>query len=255
MSMIETYYYDERLRKIIVQFAAVFAGMQVQIGSSETEGPRLIQVPIKNASVDRVVGAIKGENTQNKPLRLPIMAFSLNNLVLAPELFKGIGQTRRNTYVPVGGVVPDDVRVVEQRQPVPYKAEFTLSMFASNQDQHYQLMEQILMMFNPDIQLQTSDDVFDHTRMTQLELTSISFDENVPQGVDRRTIVSTLIFTTTVYMSVPSKVHQRFVEEIFLRVGAVSNTTDLNDSYEVISDLDSQGIEYDHVFTMEDKKY
>lgn len=252
----EGYWYDNQLRKYIVQFAAVFAGMQVEFGANaDNPEPYLVRVPIKNASQDRVVGAIKGDNTQNKPIRLPIMSFTLANIRMAPERYKGVSTTRRQTVTPTGGVVPDDTKVIQQRMPVPYTATFELSIWASNQDQHYQIVEQILSVFNPDIQLQTSDNLFDHTRITQLELSDIRFEENVPQGADRRTIITTMSFDCTIYMSMPALEHKRFVEHLFIRYGAISQTTDINDSYAIIADLDSQGIEYDELFTTDGKKY
>lgn len=246
MSDFEAYYYDNQLRDYIVQFGAVFAGMQVSIGANEDNEERLISIPIKNASVDRVVGHIMGDNTQNKPLRLPMFSFTLANIGLAPERFKGIGVTRRNAYVPTGGLVPDDIKVVVQRQPVPYNVTFELRLWASNQDQNYQVVEQILSMFNPDIQIQTSDDVFDHTRITQVELKDFSLDETMPAGTERRAIVSLFTFEVPIWLTIPSEVHDKVIKEIYLRIGTVSANAKTN--YEIIADLDSQGIPYQQIF-------
>lgn len=244
------FYYDEQLRKYIVQFAAIFMGLQVEVGKRGSVDAHLVPVPIKVASADRVVAAIKDENTQNKLLRLPLCSCQLIGIELAPELRKGVMQSRRNTYMPTNGVFPDDLKVVEQRMPVPYKAEMELTLYASNQDQHYQMVEQILSIFDPVFQIQLTDEAFDWTRVTTVELTNINFDENFTPGGDRRIIQTTLSFTMPIHLSLPNRVHQRFIKEIYLRIGAVA--TDAANSFDIIADLNSQQIPYEHVFSLDD---
>lgn len=241
-----TYYYNKQLKAYEIQFAAVFTGMEVEIGSRDDIEPKLVTVPIKNASQDRVVGAIIGEYTQNKPIRLPLLSYQLVNIEQAPELRKGVGQMRRNAYAPTGGVIPDDIQVVKQRMPVPYRANFELGIWASNKDQHNQIIEQILTLFDPQLQLQISDDVFDWSRITTLELLDIRFDENIPMGVDRRVLQSSLTFSVPIHLSVPADVRKNIIEKIFMRIGAVSS--DVDTALEILADLDGQGIEYEQIF-------
>jgi len=249
-TVLDTYYYDEQLRNYIVQFAAIFAGIQVMVGWTDDKEPRMIRVPIKNASMDRVVGAIKSENTQNKLMRLPIMSFQLSGIDMAPERRKGIGAIKRNPYMPTGGVFPDDIKVVYQRQPVPYTAQFELGIWASNQYQHQQIVEQILTLFDPIVQIQTTDEVFDTTRLTTVELVDVRFDENVPQGTDRRLIQTRMGFLVPIYLSTAIDVRSNYIRDILLRLGAIGS--DVTNSYDIISDLDSQGIDYDKVFSLDD---
>ena len=252
MAVSEKFYYEKQMRNYIVQFAAIFQGMEVQVGKRDDNDSHLIEVPVKNASSDRVVAAIITGNTQNKPLRIPMMSFQLVNIELAPELRKGIGVSRRKSYVPTGGLVPDDIAVVKQRMPVPYRTSFDLSLWASNQDQHYQMVEQILSLFDPILQIQTSDDTFDWKKITTVELVGIQFDENINPGADRRLIQSTLSFSVPVYLAVPAEVHTQYINDVFLRIGAVN--ADLDNHYDVIADLDSQNIDYDHIFSGDDVK-
>jgi len=250
MSEFTGYYYNHQLRQYLLQFMAIFANMEVTVGKTNEVEARTIRVPIKNASSDRVVASIKSDNTQNKPVRLPLLAAGLTNVVLAPQLRKGIGQTRRHAEMPTGGEFPTDIRVVRQRMPVPYIATFDLGIWASNQDQHYQIIEQILMLFDPILQIQTSDDVNDWARITTVELVGINFEENIPPSVDRRLIQTTLNFEVPIYISAPTEVHDKFVQDIFLRIGAVSLVAQTSE--DIIADLDAQGITYDHVFSLGD---
>lgn len=243
------FFYDRQLKSYVLQFMAIFADMYVQFGKSETADERLVRVPIVYGSQDRVVAAIVSENTQNKPIRLPAMSAYMTGLTMSPELRKGVGMERRKTNLPTGGIFPDDIDVVHQRQPVPYKATFDLTLWASNTDQHFQILEQILMLFDPTLQIQTSDDVFDWTQITTVELNDIRYEENNPPGVDRRIIQTTLSFTCNVYISAPADVRKDFIKHVLVRVGVVSNMNQSN--YDIIAELDQLGFEYQEVFSLD----
>jgi hypothetical protein len=228
MSAFDGYYYDEQIRKYIVQFMAVFADMKVNVGKRDDKEPALITVPIAYGHKDRTVAWIKGEQTQNKPLRLPAYSAYLTSIDLAPELRKGVGGVRRNAYMPSGGEFPTDISVVRQQMPVPYKATFELSIYTSNTKHMQELLEQILLLFDPILQIQTSDELFDWTKITTLELTGINNEQNNPIGTDRRIIQQTLTFTCPIYMSAPATVKKEFVERIIMRLAAVPTATELS---------------------------
>jgi hypothetical protein len=249
ISGFDTFWYNAQLRKYIVQMAAIFAGIKIRVGWRDDNQPRLAPVPIKNASKDRVVAAIKGENTQNVPIRLPMMSLQLTNIELAPEMRHGVAQQRRDTFMPAGGKFPDDIRVVDQRMPVPYKGMFEVSIWTSNQDQHYQIVEQMLTLFDPTLQIQRSDEPFDWTKLAYVEMTGVNFEENVPAGTEKRTIETTFQFSTNIYLEVPNVVHDKFVKEIYVRIGTVG--IDVDSSYDIISDLDSQGFEYEKWYDLD----
>lgn len=250
MSALREFWYDNQFKRYLVQFMAIFADMNVQVGWNDDKEPRLVKVPVYAGSKDRVVAAIKADNTQNKPLRIPAMSAAITNFALAPERRKGVPNHRRHTTMPTGGLFPDDIQVVEQRMPVPYMLTMELSVFASNQDQHYQILEQIMMIFNPILQIQTSDDALDWTQITTVELSGIRPEENFPAGTDRRIIQTTLEFQVPVYISVPANVHDKYVKDIFIRIGAVSQAAKTN--YDIVAELDAQGIPYELNFSLDD---
>ena len=244
-----TFWYDHQIKRYFIQFCAIFGAIQVQVGWNEDKEPRLIKVPIFAGSKDRVVAAIKSENTQNKPFRVPAMSAVVTGYNLAPERRKGVTTERRHVFMPTGGLFPDDARVIEQRMPVPYNVDMELSIWASNQDQHYQILEQILMLFNPILQIQTSDDAFDWNQITTVELMGITPEENVPAGADHRLITTTLQFQIPVHITVPANIHDKYVRDIYIRIGMVSNAAT---SYDILEELDAQGLPYELNFSVND---
>ena len=240
---INTYYYDQQLKTYILQFMAIFSNLQVKIGKFGDVEERLIPVPIIYGAQDRVVASILADHTQNKPLRLPTMSAYMRNISLDPSRAHGVGFERRQVYTPVGGLVPEDTVSVHQRIGMPFKLEMELAIYVSNSDQHFQILEQILPFFEPTITIQKSDSIFDNTRLTSVELTNVNVESPYPIGTDRRIIQSSLVFEMPIWLSTPADVRKDFVQKVFLRIGAVDTTSVTN--FEIIADLDDQGIEYD----------
>jgi hypothetical protein len=66
------------------------------------------------------------------------------------------------------------------------------AIMATNEYQHQQMLEQILLLFNPDLQIQISDGYNDWTKITHVELVSVGLETPYPSEADRR-IISTLL--------------------------------------------------------------
>lgn len=204
-------------------FAAIFAGLKVHTGKMATGDVGVITVPIRYASADRVVEALGANNaTQNKLHTLPMMAVYMNSLELAPDRLHGVGGKDRRTFLEQGGVFPADIKSITRVVPIPYDMMMELSLYASNTDQMYQMIEQILMLFDAyTLELQFNDKFFDWTRLTTLELLSIGNEENVPQLTERRTIVQTLSFKLPIWLSPPAEIRRDIINEIHIRLGNI----------------------------------
>jgi hypothetical protein len=220
--MFKNYYYNSQLKKFIIGFANVFSGLQVATGTTDC-GVEMIDVPIRYGSQDRVVASLGASNTQNKQHTLPIMSCFMTNLDLNPERFKGVNQVDKRTYLEQGGVFPTDVKSVSRLMPIPYDMQMELSIYASNSDQMYQILEQILMLFDYSMQIQFNDAPFDWTKITKLELVGISNEENYPATTERRNIIWTLEFTLPIWLSPPYEVRQNIIESIRIRLGDMNN--------------------------------
>ena len=221
--MITHYHFDNQLRAYLLQFVSIFYGLQVKTGRSGSdptcENEEFISVPIVIGNRDRVVAAIQAGNTQNRMFSLPTMSAHLQELSLAPERRKVQAYVDQRVTLPVGGVFPNDLTVVKRAMPVPYNMTIELTMYASNSQQRDQILEQILVLFNPDLQIQKSDGPFDWTKLTKVELVGISNEENYPSSSDRRMIVWTMTFEVPIYLSIPMGVKDDLVRKIIIQLG------------------------------------
>jgi hypothetical protein len=237
------YWYDQQIKRWITQYMAIFSGLQVQVGRWNAESEQLISIPIHYGSPDRVVAAIIAGNTQNTPVRLPVMAAQMSGLSIAKDRMHGTGVQRRETYVPVGGLIPNDIKVIHQRMPVPYDLEMKLGICASNTDQHLQIIEQILPLFDPQLNIQSSDALFDMTRLTSVELINgPTFEQNTVLTADTRIIQSVITFKMPIWITIPADVRRDFIEKIYIRIGAVNAVATTNE--EIVVELDQELVPY-----------
>lgn len=220
---VDHHFYAGQLRRLSIQFAALFSEMQVSVGKNDNPNRQtnLMTVPVKLASADRVVSSIKANNTQNTPLRLPVMAITLTNMELAYDRYKGLKQISRKVVFKEGSVLPDGGEVVYKTMPMPYYVDFNLDVITSNQNHMQQILEQIMMIFTPDIQIQTSDVHLDWSAITNVELMGLDIQET-PEDAEQHTLQSTLQFRVVAYISAPANVKKNYIKKIRLRISELN---------------------------------
>lgn len=247
---LSNFYYAKQLKRHHIQFMEIFSQMQVASGKNDYNSKSdIIHVPIKYGSADRVVAAIKANNNSNTMLRVPIMAAKMTGIDLAPDLFSGTGTEDRYTYLPLGGSVPDDFKVIYRRKHIPYRLTYELAILASNTDQQNQILEQILMIFDPLLQIQTSDAAFDASKITMVELKSISLEENYPPGADKRFLLTNLTFESVFYAAAPYDIRNEYIKKILMRLATIPTYENV---HEIVKDVDRAFPQYDKLFDISD---
>lgn len=230
------YFYDNQLKRYIVQFMTLFSGMQVQIGKGDKE--TLITVPIQFSRMDRVAASIAAGGTANKPLRLPVMSVDIIGLRRDELNNVGLNQTYAHTYLPKGGYFADDVKTLMRLRPAVYQLDLDLAIWTSSTDQLFQVLEQILPVFNPSVQIQTSDAQFDWCKITEVNLSGMALDASYPIGTNQRIVMSNLQFTMPIFISAPADVKDQFVRDVLLRLAVVDDNIEA-----ALADLENEDAE------------
>lgn len=221
---LEHYYYGEQIYNYALQFMSIFSGMQVSIGKNDRETSKnTIYVPIRYGPTDRTVEWILSSQTANKPIRLPMMSTRISGLELEPSLRKGMRQESAKTHLPRGASLPDGLKVIRQMNPNPCRINFELSVITSNTRNRFEIMEQILILFDPDIQIFTSDDFKDHYKISRVELYNISLDDEYPMGNNSSVKIDTYQFMGIGYFRPPVDLKESYVKSIRLRLDAISD--------------------------------
>ena len=207
------FYYNQQIRTYIKQFLRVFSGLQVQTGVDRDNDTELDMIPVtvSYGDMDRVVANVLYKDNTFMASRLPIIAGYMTNLDLNPENKKSRHHIETITTQDAG----DSTRGAFSRSMgVPYKMNFDLSLMSSNSDQMFQMLEQILLMFDPVLNFQKSDDIRDWSYITKAELVGISNENNYPASETERMIVWTLSFTLDIWLNYPSIDKSSVIEEI-----------------------------------------
>ena len=116
---------------------------------------------------------------------------------------------------------------VERLAPTPFKMAMKADIWTSNTDQKLQLLEQILVLFNPSLELQTTDNYLDWTSLSTLYLTGTNFTaRTIPAGAESEIDVCTLDFEIPIYITAPAKVKklgivQTIVSNVFMDSGDI----------------------------------
>lgn len=244
------YYYNSQIKSKITAFMSIFAGLKVSTGVRDDSETKMINVPIRYGDADRVVANIKAEGTQNSLLKIPLISAVYNEIQIDESLRKGTSNERRYTHMESGGLFPDDVKVIHQLMPIPYRLFMETAIYTSNTEQQLQILEQLLVLFDPTLQLQSSDKLFDWTKISTVKLENVGLENNYPIGTDRNIRVVKLQFSLPIYLSIPTNLRNDYIKDIYVRLGVVENAS--NTSEEMIADLDAQGIDYEKWFTLDD---
>jgi hypothetical protein len=221
--MNQMYFYDEQIRRFLLQFTRIFSGFQVEYGREEnSENAALLRVPVRYGDASRNAQNIIQENSRNSMPASPMMTFYISALdydrprMQDPTFVSKIAVRQRTydesteTYETTQG----NAFTIERIMPVPYKLGITLDIWTSNTNQKLQLLEQILTLFNPSLEIQSTDNYIDWTSLSIVELESNTWSSRtIPAGAQDTIDISTLKFNLPIWISPPAKVKKLGVVE------------------------------------------
>ena len=226
------FFYDGQIRRYVTQFMRVFIGFKYKAGNGDE-----ISVPVSYGDMTRQVAAIIKENSENKMPSVPkiscyISALEMDTSRLSDPTFVSKVHVRERRFTDAGGTrdyqnVQGGNYTVERLMPTPFKMTMKVDIWTSNTDQKLQLLEQILVLFNPSLELQTTDNYLDWTSLSTLYLTSTNFtSRTIPAGAESEIDVCTLDFEIPIYITAPAKVKklgivQSVISNVFMESGDI----------------------------------
>ena len=204
------HFYDGQIRRYLTQLVRMFSGFSYEDGKGS-----LTQVPVMYGDITRQVGSILRDNSENKIPSAPRMGVYVQGLELDTSRLSDASYVNKqhirerafdesgNEYLNTSG----KNYTVERLMPTPYTLTVNVDLWTTNTDQKLQLLEQILMLFNPSLELQTTDNYLDWTSLSVVNLDSITWSSrSIPVGTESEIDVGTMTFSTPIYISPPTKV-------------------------------------------------
>lgn len=198
---------------------------------------KLTQVPVMYGDITRQVGHILRDNSENKIPSAPrigvyITGLELDRDRLADASFVGKVHLRERDYDETNNEYLNTQGknvTVERLMPTPYKLTVSADIWSTNTEQKLQIMEQILMLFNPSLEIQTTNNYVDWTSLSLIELQNVNYStRSIPQGVDTEIDIGELSFIMPIWITPPAKVKklgviEKIIMSVFDESGSVSD--------------------------------
>ena len=246
------YFYDAQVRRYLLQFMRIFGEFKV------SEGKRggvtyYNKAPVRYSDMSRMVAHILTKGGENMINSTPFIATSIQSLLIArdrtqdPTLVSKVQIAEReyNTGTASYGTGQGNLYSTDRIMPVPYNLTMQVDIWSSNTDQKLQLLEQILILFNPSLQLQQNSNPLDWSSLFEVELTDIQWsNRSIPAGVDETLDVATLTFVMPIWLNPPAQVkRQKIINSIIANVYKTTSVADLgydSDIYDFFRTLDGE---------------
>ena len=233
------FFYDGQIRRYVTQFMRLFIGFKYQAGNGDQQ-----TVPVMYGDLTRQVANIIRDNSENKMPTVPRMACYITGLQMDtsrltdPTFVSKVNIRERNYTVDEAGNrnytgAPGKNVTVERLMPTPYILTMKADLWTSNTDQKLQLLEQILVLFNPSFEIQTNDNYVDWTSLSVVYLTNQTFtSRSIPAGTESDIDICSLDFEIPVWISPPAKVKKlgivrSIIANIFTEDGDVKDISSL----------------------------
>jgi hypothetical protein len=227
----------------LLQFARIFSNFDVEYGPNqagqgpESETDTLVRVPVRYGDASRQAQTILQNNSANDMPSTPLMTFYITDLkydrprMQEPNFVSNIAVRQRtydsatDTYETTQG----NAFTIERVMPVPYEMTINLDIWTSNTNQKMQLLEQILTLFNPSLEIQSTDNYIDWTSLTVLYLKDSRWSSRtIPVNATDPIDVATLTFTLPMWITPPAKVKklgviERIIASVYDAQGDLNN--------------------------------
>ena len=204
------HFYDGQIRRYLLQVIRLLSNFVVKYGDGS-----LVRVPVMYGDADRQAAHIIKQNSENTTLGAPRIAVYITELELdtsrlGDATYVGKINVRERAVDSTTGEyisTQGDNYTVERLMPTPYKLTLKADIWSSSTDQKLQILEQILMLFNPSLEIQTTDNYVDWTSLSVVDLTGVTFSSrSIPTGTATDIDIATLTLQTPVWISPPAKI-------------------------------------------------
>lgn len=222
------FFYDSQTRRYLLQFMRTFSDIKVRNGPDANGLYTIQQVPILYGDPSWVVAQIIKGASENTLLPSPMFSAWIENIKPQPKRRQDtqyVGKvstverefnTETQTYNANPGVRQD----VERYMPVPIDITFKLDVWTTNTTTKLQIMEQIMTIFNPSIQLQQNSNLLDWTSIFEVWFEDFTWtNRSIPQGGTEERDVMSFRFKVEAWLNPPAKLKRStLVAEIVTRM-------------------------------------
>ena len=230
------YFYDSQVRRFLIQFAKIFSSWYVTKGKDPAGNDILMRVPIMYGDSSRQASTIIANNSANNLPSAPIITYYISGLDYDQRrtqnpTFIDKMQVRQRTFNNETGLyesTQEQAFTIERLMPVPYTLRINVEFWTTNYNQKLELLEQLGSLFNPSLEIQSTDNFIDWTSLSAVYQDGLTFSSrSIPQGSGNPIDVMSWKFYMPIWLSTPAKlkkmgVIQKIINSIY-RGGALED--------------------------------
>lgn len=208
------YFYDAQIRRFLIQFAKIFSQWYVTKGRDPNGNPIFVRVPIMYGDSSRQAATIIANNSASNLPSTPLLTYYITGLeydqrrTQVPTLVDKM-QVRQRTYNPDTQnyeTTQGQAFTVERLMPVPYTLRLQVDFWSSNYQQKLELTEQLGTLFNPALDIQSTDNFVDWTSLSVVYQDGLTFSSRtIPQGTGNPIDVLSWKFYIPIWLSTSAK--------------------------------------------------
>ena len=222
------HFYDGQIRKFLTQFVRILSNFSIELGKGADGTTSYRQVPVTYGDLTRQVANIIRNNSANALQSAPKIAAYIKNLEYDRERMQNpyyveTQNLRERNLNPTTGEYDTTVGsgyTIHKIMPSPFKLYVTADIYTTNTDMKLQILEQILYLFNPDFEIQKSDNYIDWTSLSYVQLDNISWSSRtIPVGDNIDIDVASINFFMPIWLSPPVQISKLgVIEKIIMSV-------------------------------------
>ena len=208
------YFYDNQIRRFLIQFAKIFSNWEVTKGKDPNGNDILVRVPIQYGDSSRQASTIIANNSASNLPSAPLITYYINGLEYDQRrtqepFFVEKQQVRQRAYdsdTESYKTVQGQAFTVEKLMPVPYTLRLNVDFWTTNYQQKLEIIEQLGTLINPSLELQSQDNYIDWTSLTVVYQDGLTFSSRtIPQGTGNPIDVMSWKFYIPIWLTTSSK--------------------------------------------------
>jgi len=238
------YFYDQQIRRFLVQFARIFSDWNVTKGKDPAGNDIIVRVPIQYGDSSRMASSVIADNSASSLPSAPLITYYITGLeydqkrTQDPYFLDKVAVRQRTFNVDTQSyeTTQGQAFTVERIMPVPYTLRINVDFWTTNYNQKLELIEQLGVLFNPAMEIQSTDNFIDWTSLSVVYQDGLTFSSRtVPMGSGNPIDIMSWKFQMPIWLSSSIKVKKLgVIHKIIASIFQGNAISDMKDDHLLI---------------------
>lgn len=208
------FFYDNQVRRFLLQFAKIFSSWQVTKGKDPAGNDILVRVPIMYGDASRQASTVIANNSASNMPSAPLITYYISGLEYDQRRTQdptfvdkmNVRQRAYDSMTQSYETTQGQAFTIERLMPVPYTLRITVDFWTTNYNQKLELIEQLGTLFNPSLEIQSTSNFVDWTSLSVVYQDGLTFSSRtIPVGTNNPIDVMSWKFYMPIWISTSTK--------------------------------------------------